>query len=60
MDINSIAQDKWRQYDYLAIRLNKNEDPKIMSVIKTISLTPIKVFANKRGDQVIIYKKESI
>ncbi len=48
----ALSQDKWKQYDYLALRLNKNTD----QIQNQINVSPVQVFKNKRGDQVIIYK----
>lgn len=56
VQLNKIAQGRFKQYDYLALRLNKKVQRENESLLKEISLPPIKVFANKRGDRVIIYK----
>lgn len=53
-NINVLAQEKWKQYDYLAIRLAK-QDMNRGFVIREITATPIQVFANRHGDQVLIY-----
>ncbi len=50
-----INKGKWRDFDYLAIRLSKKEVARINTQIKD---QPVQVFANKRGDQVRIYKVE--
>lgn len=52
---DSIVNGKWQQYDYLALRLNKKE-----LVVNGVNVSefgrPVQVFANKRGDEVIIYR----
>lgn len=58
-DINSIAQGKWKKYDYLAVRLGKKEENKTLAIMQEISLQPIQVFSNNRGDKVLIYKVNS-
>lgn len=52
----AISNNKWKQYDYLAIRVGKKESHGFADVLQEINLKPIKVFSNKRGDQVVIYK----
>jgi hypothetical protein len=54
--LETIAENKWKQYDYLALRLSKHKESKTASILAGIHLTPIQVFSNKRGDQVAIYK----
>lgn len=51
----STLNDKWHQYDFLALRLNKN-DVAINGVKLSEFGSPIIVFSNKRGDKVNIYK----
>ncbi len=55
-DINQIMHDKWRQYDYLALRLNKSDLPQKKLILNEIRFLPISVFQNERGDQVRIYQ----
>ncbi|MFZ2316158.1 MAG: phospholipid carrier-dependent glycosyltransferase [Gammaproteobacteria bacterium] len=54
--IETIADDKWQQFDYLALRLGSHDDPAIIAVTKKINTAPIETFSNKRGDRVVIYK----
>lgn len=51
----SIASGKWHQYDYLALRMN-NKNLVVNGVNATEFGSPMRVFANKRGDEVNIYK----
>ncbi len=53
-DLAVIKKGKWRHYDYLALRFNKKT--KDSSITKEISLVPVKIFMNTRGDEVVIYK----
>jgi hypothetical protein len=52
-DMSALTQGQWKQYDYLALRLNKLE---AANVPAEINVSPAKVFANRRGDEVVIYK----
>lgn len=55
--INPIANEAWRKYDYLALRLGKSGDGDVTDVLqKVASLTPIKIFSSKRGNRVAIYQ----
>jgi hypothetical protein len=51
-----LMAGKWKQYDYLALRFNKHDMENNAAILKEIPLTPMQVFANKRGDRVNIYK----
>lgn len=53
---NIVNQGKWKQYQYLALRIDKKDLDISMPLIQEMHEKPIKVFANKRGDQVRIYK----
>ncbi len=48
-NLKTIADGKWHQYDYLALRVGHNES----SIFDGM---PVAVFHNKRGDQVRIYR----
>jgi len=54
--ISAIAHDQWKQYDYLALRLNKREEGETAAILREINLSPVRVFSNKRGDRVAIYR----
>lgn len=53
--IDTIAQGKWKQYDYLALRLSKKEAANVEMVLKEIQMKPITEFNNKHGDRVVIF-----
>ncbi len=55
-NINVLNNGKWKQYQYLALRIEKKDLSMNMPLIQEINEQPIKVFTNKRGDQVRIYK----
>jgi len=59
-DIHSIENDKWKQYDYLAIRLNKYDSPENFKIVNQIRYPLAYVFANNRGDQIRIYQRKSL
>lgn len=50
-----LENDKWKQFDYIALRTNKNNPGKISGLMQQLG-TPIQIFMNKRGDEVVIYK----
>lgn len=53
-DPNLIAGENWRQYDYLALRLNHEIKANQNQPIKLP--LPIQVFCNERGDRIAIYR----
>ncbi len=54
-DLKSISNGKWRQYDYIALRVSQNE-LKNNAIVREIKLTPIVIYQNDRNDQVRIYE----
>lgn len=54
-NLNSISNGKWRQYDYIALRVSHN-DLKNNSILREIKLSPIVIYQNDRNDQVRIYE----
>jgi hypothetical protein len=53
-DLSSLSADKWQQYDYLAVHVDAR-DPKDKLALAQMPLAPSKVFANSRGDSILIY-----
>ena len=53
-DLTRIADGQWKHYDYLALRLDK-QDPQT-ATLKELNMAPLTVFANRRGDEVLIYR----
>lgn len=51
-----FASDKWKQYDYIALRSKKAEIEKNENKMNATGLVAVQTFKNKRGDQVSIYK----
>ncbi|HEX4044411.1 MAG TPA: hypothetical protein VHZ76_01930 [Gammaproteobacteria bacterium] len=56
-DVRALSDEKWRHYDYLAVRINKKEANVWTAVLQDIPLVPVQVFSNERGDKVVIYKR---
>lgn len=54
--LDSVTAGQWKQYDYLALRMNKKEEAQYASLLNEMKLEPIQVFSNKRQDRVVIYK----
>lgn len=52
-NINITANGTWQQYDFIALRVNKNE-------LEKNNVTPVAVFQNDRGDQVRIYENRRV
>ena len=50
------ANAAWRQYDYLAFRVTQKARDRMAANWRDMPLKPVKVFQNKRGDRVLIYK----
>ena len=55
----AMAHGQWKKYDYLALRVDLKELRSFTSILHEITLIPIQVFHNKRGDQVRIYRRSS-
>lgn len=55
----TIANDKWKQFEYIALRLNKNERSDFVDIFHQINYIPVNAFHNKRGDLIMILKKPS-
>jgi hypothetical protein len=53
-DVNVIAHGRWKQYDYLALLMNKDDRTKW--VMQEIRLMPMQVFVSANGEHVYIYK----
>jgi hypothetical protein len=51
-----LVQGQWKQYDYLALRLSAKEEGDMAALLKELAQSPVRVFSNKRGDRVAIYK----
>jgi hypothetical protein len=56
-NMNSVANGKWKKFDYLAVRINKKDKTGIVNEIK---YSVVQVFSNKRGDQVVIYRRSKL
>jgi len=55
INFNAIKQGNFHQYDYLALRDKHNHEENNWAQ-KEAHLSPVKIFSNAHGDQVIIYK----
>jgi hypothetical protein len=56
-DPKSVSNGRWKDFDYIALRLSQKEagDNPLLREIPEI---PVRIFENRRGDQVRIYKIE--
>ncbi len=57
-DMSVLENGKWKQFDYIALHLDSRDKEKNAHITNEIALSPTHVYANKRGDQVIIYQVE--
>ncbi|HSW70199.1 MAG TPA: hypothetical protein VLI69_08645 [Gammaproteobacteria bacterium] len=55
-NLNVIANNKWRKYDYVALNISQKELTQKPSILQEIKIVPTVVFQNDRGDQVLIYE----
>lgn len=55
-DLGTIAENKWKQYNYVALRLGNTNDANAEKLLQEINFLPIQTFSNKRGDKVVVYK----
>jgi hypothetical protein len=54
---NNMTGGKWKQYDYIALRLRKKENGQFADLLKEFSgMTPMKIFSDKHGNRVAVYK----
>lgn len=56
INVGSIANQQWQQFDYVALNSNENDKEMINTITNEMRLTPVKEFINKRGDKVSIYQ----
>lgn len=55
-NVTKISNGKWKQYDYIALRVSQDDLEKKSGILSEINLTPVAIFENDRHDQVRIYK----
>jgi hypothetical protein len=55
LKLDTIAHGKWKQYDYLALRMDRKKEGEA-AVLQEMGLTPVQTFSNQRGDRVVIYR----
>jgi hypothetical protein len=54
-NLSAISQNQWKQYNFVALRISRDE-LKTNPIVNQITVPPIKIFLNKRGDEVIIFQ----
>lgn len=55
----AITNGRWKNYDYVVLRLSNKDFASIeKGILHEITIAPIHIFSNKRGDQVRIYRVE--
>ncbi len=54
--LNAVMNSKWKQYDYIALRIGHEKENQWKIVQQEINRVPVAEFQNKRGDRVVVYK----
>ncbi len=55
-DPSLLKEGGWKNYDYVVLRFSKKDLVENAAFLQEIEPRPVRVFANKRGDEVIIYQ----
>jgi len=55
----SFSKGEWKQFDYLALRIDHHDESQAQSFIKQIPSQPVQTYHNQRGDKVLIYQMHS-
>jgi hypothetical protein len=55
-ELDFIKNKEWQEYDYLAIRIKSAQKKQKTSLVGTLSRDPFMRFANRKGDEVLIFK----
>jgi hypothetical protein len=57
LQVKTITDGKWKNYDYLALSIHTKKDIDMDAVLKEMSgIKPVIVFSNTRGHRVVVYK----
>jgi hypothetical protein len=51
-----LERNNWKKYQYVAMRVNHADADMSQKIAASVRQKPIKTFANRRGDQVMIFK----
>lgn len=54
--LHDLKLGRWRQYDYLAIRINTHDEETHNALLSSLKPYQIGVFQNARGDRVLIFQ----
>lgn len=54
-----LENNKWQSYDYIALRVNRDEQATAKQILEKMNNQLVQVFGNPRGDKVFIYKMHS-
>lgn len=57
MQVDNVTQGKWKNYDYLALRLRKHGNDSISPLLNELqNRLPIKIFNDKQGNRIAVYQ----
>lgn len=56
LDALTIPANEWKQYDYIALRINKRDKKRYVPLLNHFAFSKVASFNNKRGDAVLIFK----
>ena len=54
--MSMISREEWRKYDYLGVYVSGKQAQRQARIQKHLARKPAKVFANKNGDKILIFK----
>lgn len=56
LQTKDLLNGGWKNYDYLALKLTKNNQGEMAALLTEMQHAPIQIFKNKRGNYVAIYQ----
>jgi hypothetical protein len=55
-ELDLINNKEWQEYDYVAIRIKRGQSKRERSLVEALNKGPIMRFANRKGDEVLIFE----
>lgn len=56
LPVNLFKDEKWKEYDYLALRVGRHHENQLENQLKKTGLLPVQVFQNNRGEKIVIVR----
>lgn len=57
LTVQKLSDGAWREFDFLALEINRHQPENEVIIRQTIGVEPIKIFNNDRGGKVLIFRK---